>query len=87
MMQCMSVHALLMDSTFREAILESAKSDKALSTLEKLVLAYPELSSAIATTRAIDLIQGGVHVDALPERAWAVMNHRIATQRCARTLQ
>jgi len=43
-----------------------------------------ELKSLIGTTQAIDLIQGGVKTNALPEEAWAVVNHRIATQRWVR---
>lgn len=35
----------------------------------------------MTTTQAIDLVQGGVKVNALPEEAWAVVNHRIDTQR------
>ena len=37
----------------------------------------------MTTTQAIDLVQGGVKANALPlpEEAWAVVNHRIATQR------
>ncbi|KAL5531518.1 hypothetical protein ACEPAG_4395 [Sanghuangporus baumii] len=80
MMQCMAAHAPSMDNALRRAILESTKSEKALRALEELVITYPELSSAIATTQAIDLIHGGVKANALPEQAWAVINHRIATQ-------
>lgn len=32
----------------------------------------------IRTTQAIDLIQGGIKSNALPEEAWAVVNHRVA---------
>ena len=39
------------------------------------------LKNLVGTTQAIDLIQGGVKTNALPERAWAVVNHRIATER------
>ena len=41
----------------------------------------PFYSAVIGTTQAIDLVQGGVKTNALPEEAWAVVNHRIATQR------
>ncbi|EJD07406.1 carboxypeptidase S [Fomitiporia mediterranea MF3/22] len=80
MMQCMAAHAPSMDSKLRNAIIKSTKSDRALRALEKLVEDYPELCSSISTTQAIDLVQGGVKVNALPEQAWAVINHRIATQ-------
>ncbi|KAN0102405.1 hypothetical protein V8E52_011977, partial [Russula decolorans] len=32
-------------------------------------------------TQAIDLVQGSVKSNELPEEAWAVVNHRIAIQR------
>ncbi|KAF9499578.1 hypothetical protein BDN71DRAFT_1441721 [Pleurotus eryngii] len=38
--------------------------------------------SLIGTTQAITLTQGGVKSNAIPEQAWAVINHRIATERC-----
>jgi Gly-Xaa carboxypeptidase len=41
----------------------------------------PFYNALIGTTQAIDLVQGGVKSNALPEEAWAVINHRIATQR------
>ncbi|KAL5537057.1 hypothetical protein ACEPAF_880 [Sanghuangporus sanghuang] len=80
MMQCIAAHAPSMDNALRRAIVESTKSEKALRALEELVVTYPEFSSAIATTQAIDLIHGGIKVNALPEQVWAVINHRIATQ-------
>ncbi|WFD41773.1 Gly-Xaa carboxypeptidase [Malassezia psittaci] len=39
----------------------------------------PEARSLLKTTQAVDLIQGGVKVNALPESAKATVNHRIAT--------
>ena len=41
----------------------------------------PFYRGLIGTTQAIDLVRGGVKANALPEEAWAVVNHRIATQR------
>lgn len=40
----------------------------------------PFYRALIGTTQAIDLVQGGVKTNALPEEAWAVVNHRIAMQ-------
>jgi len=41
----------------------------------------------MTTTQAIDLVQGGVKANALPEEAWAVVNHRIATQSSVAAVQ
>ena len=70
-----------MDHKFRELILKSSTSDLALHILEKAIEKDVALRSFVGTTQAIDLIQGGVKTNALPEQAWAVVNHRIATQR------
>jgi Gly-Xaa carboxypeptidase len=48
----------------------------------------PMYSALISSTQAIDVVQGGVKSNALPEEAWAIINHRVATQRsvfCSRT--
>jgi Gly-Xaa carboxypeptidase len=53
----------------------------ALQRLEAELTKDINLRALIGTTQAIDLVQGGVKSNALPEEAWAVVNHRIATQR------
>ncbi|EAU90337.2 Gly-X carboxypeptidase [Coprinopsis cinerea okayama7 len=76
-LQCMGAHAKEVPSDLRKAIARSAHSDKALKQLESVVLQNRVLESLVGTTQAIDLIQGGVKSNALPEQAWAVINHRI----------
>lgn len=39
----------------------------------------PAVRLMLKTTQAADIVQGGVKVNALPESAYAIMNHRIAT--------
>ncbi|KAN0104011.1 hypothetical protein V8E52_011412 [Russula decolorans] len=51
----------------------SVHSDRALGKLEAGFITDPFYT--------IDLMQGSVKSNALPEEAWAVVNHRIATQR------
>jgi len=43
-----------------------------------------KVKSLFGTTQAIDLVGGGVKTNALPENAWAVVNHRISTTRYAK---
>lgn len=81
MMQCMAAHAPSMNHKLRQLILKSAESDFALRFLEKAIEKDVVLRSFVSTTQAIDLIHGGVKTNALPEQAWAVINHRIAIQR------
>ena len=80
-MLCTAVHSSEMDHKLRNAILRSPYSKFALKKLERLIEGNAMLKSSVGTTQAIDLIQGGVKTNALPEQAWAVVNHRIATQR------
>jgi Gly-Xaa carboxypeptidase len=49
--------------------------------LEAELIKDPIYNALIGTTQAIDLVQGGVKANVLPEEAWALINHRIATQR------
>ncbi|KAJ2977815.1 hypothetical protein NUW54_g11373 [Trametes sanguinea] len=39
---------------------------------------FPRFEAVLRTTQAVDLVQGGVKVNALPEKVSAVVNHRIA---------
>lgn len=66
---------------FRRAIRLAAHSKKGLKDLEKAIVADPVSRSLVGTTQAVDLIQGGVKTNALPEKAWAVINHRVAVIR------
>ena len=65
---------------FRSA--QRRRSRDARATLEELkdalIEAYPEYNAILRTTQAVDLVSGGVKVNALPEVAAAVVNHRIA---------
>lgn len=76
------VHTAGISSSLKKDILESQTSDEALARVQKAILAdLPGMKYLIQTTQAIDLIKGGVKVNALPEQATAVVNHRIDTTR------
>ena len=56
--------------------------DDALTELSKLLVEIdPIYAATMGTTQAVDLISGGVKVNALPEKAEAIVNHRIAEDR------
>lgn len=78
MIQCLGAHAHGLPKKLRKAIRRSAGSDRAFLRVEKLILADPAMRALVGTTQAIDLISGGVKSNALPERATALVNHRIA---------
>ena len=80
--QCLAAYAPDIPTPLRKAIKDSVHSDHALQVAEDVLLQDKLMKSFVGTTQAIDLIQGGVKTNALPEQAWAVVNHRIATTRC-----
>ncbi|KAI0272776.1 carboxypeptidase S [Gloeopeniophorella convolvens] len=85
--QCVGQHVKDIPTYLRALIKASLYSDRALRKLETELSKNPTLSALIGTTQAIDLIRGGVKVNALPEEAWAVVNHRIATQSSVAAVQ
>ncbi|KAF9786344.1 carboxypeptidase S [Thelephora terrestris] len=76
---CTAVRSAEIDPDMKKAILASIISDDALRAVESIIFKVPLISSLVGTTRAVDIIGGGVKANALPEDAWAVINHRIAT--------
>ncbi len=61
-------------------------NDTALEELGRALVGLDGARSSIyhaliATTQAVDLVQGGVKVNALPEKVNAIVNHRIAQER------
>lgn len=77
-----------MPKDWEKAIKAGAKSQKGLEKFAKK-LAESSLAgrAQVATTRAFDLISGGVKVNALPELAAAVANHRINADSSVAELQ
>ncbi|KAK0533437.1 hypothetical protein OC842_002978 [Tilletia horrida] len=68
----------------RKALRKQAKSARDKRRVERLKrkvleLSPTEIAESFGTSQAVDLISGGVKVNALPEEATAVINHRIDT--------
>ncbi|KAF8734360.1 hypothetical protein AX14_003360 [Amanita brunnescens Koide BX004] len=78
---CYAQHAKALPSSLRWLIKLSTSSDIALGLLEKRIYKNRLLKSQVSTTQAIDIIRGGVKVNALPETAYAIINHRISVLR------
>jgi len=85
--QCVAEHAKDFSAQLRALVRTSVHSDSALRELEAALINDPFYVSLISTTQAIDLVRGGVKTNALPEEAWAVVNHRIATQSSVAAVQ
>jgi Gly-Xaa carboxypeptidase len=79
--QCVGQYGKNLPAHLRALVKTSVHSDRALRKLEAELIKDLTYSALIGTTQAIDLVQGGVKANALPEEAWAVINQRIATQR------
>ncbi|KAF8909393.1 carboxypeptidase S [Gymnopilus junonius] len=77
-LQCVAEHGKSVPSYLRTIIKRSARSDGALYALTSFIRQDKVLKSLVGTTQAIDLIHGGVKSNALPEQAWAIVNHRIS---------
>ncbi|KAF9511576.1 hypothetical protein BS47DRAFT_1377147 [Hydnum rufescens UP504] len=79
---CAAEHAPDMDGHLKQELYKSVKSDRALKQVESIVFNSPDIGDIAralsTTTQAVDFIQGGIKVNALPELATAVVNHRIA---------
>ena len=65
---CTAAHTAGIDRGLRKAILASIASDEALKAVESMVLNDPMIDGLIGTTRAVDIISGGVkaHVKDVP---------------------
>lgn len=78
--QCLAAHAPDLPEHLRKDIFASAYSDEALHAAENALFTNLAFKNLVGITQAIDIVQGGVKVNALPEQAWAVVNHRISTE-------
>ena len=57
---CMATHSTNVEKGLRQAILDSATSNKALKAVESTIFKDSETRSLVGTTRAIDIVGGGV---------------------------
>lgn len=65
-------------SDIRKLFKRAQTCKRALRKLgEKLASLSPMYKASMVTTRAVDIVRGGVKVNALPELSTAVINHRI----------
>lgn len=70
-----------MPDKLRKLITHSTTSDRALRKLTEEISKNHLFRSLVGTTQAIDITHGGVKANALPEQAYAIVNHRIAVSR------
>lgn len=77
-----------MDSKLRKSIKKAAGSEKAAKSVANH-LANKDIAQRylMQTSQAIDIISGGVKINALPEKVYAVVNHRIAVESLVTDIQ
>lgn len=76
---CAAAYGPAFPEPLRALAFRSTTDDGALSELRDALLAANPLARAmLGTTQAVDVVAGGVKVNALPELASALVNHRIA---------
>ncbi|KAG1869487.1 hypothetical protein F4604DRAFT_1773517 [Suillus subluteus] len=86
--QCLAAYNPVYPEDLRKLARKAVADDTALKVLQERLLASDPLYKAmLGTTQAVDLVEGGVKVNALPERASAVVNHRIAEHSSVGELQ
>lgn len=77
---CLAENALDIDKVFKENILNSQNDKKANKYVRDVINEDRFTSYAIKTTQALDIINGGVKVNALPEFVELIINSRIALE-------
>ena len=83
--QCQAAYDPATPEHIRALVAKASHDDDALEKLQAELTRADEKTfrAFTGTTQAIDLVGGGVKVNALPEHVWAVADHRIAEWRCA----
>ncbi|KAJ7511624.1 hypothetical protein B0H11DRAFT_709566 [Mycena galericulata] len=85
-LQCLGAHGATVPKALKKTIRRSAHSKRALHKLEDVLFTdggedqLKSYRSLVGTTQAVDIVQGGVKANALPEQAYALVNHRISTE-------
>ncbi|KAI6044288.1 hypothetical protein EDC04DRAFT_2940773 [Pisolithus marmoratus] len=77
--QCLANYSPSFPDALRSLARKAVNDDSALARLkDALSKLSPKMKAMMMTTQAVDIIEGGVKVNALPERASAIVNNRIA---------
>ncbi|KAF8449399.1 hypothetical protein L210DRAFT_3388880 [Boletus edulis BED1] len=77
-LECRAKYDTSFPASMRKLVQQSQTSDAKLRELQDVLIDFDPMFYAMSgTTQAIDLVGGGVKVNALPEAVWAVANYRI----------
>ncbi|KAH7890740.1 hypothetical protein F5I97DRAFT_1933907 [Phlebopus sp. FC_14] len=85
---CLAEYSPSFPPKLRAIARNAASDDTALNQLKAGLLELsPIMKAMLGTTQAVDIVEGGVKVNALPERAFTVINHRIGEHSSVGQLQ
>ncbi|KIP07996.1 hypothetical protein PHLGIDRAFT_402333 [Phlebiopsis gigantea 11061_1 CR5-6] len=86
--QCAAAFGPELPESIKQLAYDAVEDDNALGNLSQALLEWdPAAIAKLSTTQAVDVISGGVKVNALPENVWALVNHRIAEHSSVSELQ
>ncbi|CCF58772.1 hypothetical protein KAFR_0F01750 [Kazachstania africana CBS 2517] len=77
LLTCTAEHSKSISQDLKDVILEAPYDKVKKNLLTEFVSKKPDLRDLIRTTQAIDIINGGVKANALPETVSFLVNHRI----------
>lgn len=77
LLTCAAEHSSRLPKDLRKHILRAPKSKASRRKLEKFLSSDVRFRDLIRTTRAVDVFNGGIKANALPEVSTFVVNHRI----------
>ncbi|KAI6000973.1 hypothetical protein F5J12DRAFT_894602 [Pisolithus orientalis] len=86
--QCLADYSPSFPEELRNLAHRAVSDDRTLARLEDALSELsPAMRAMMVTTQAVNVIKGGVKANALPERASAVVNHRITEHSSVAELQ
>lgn len=77
-LQCEAKYAALMDERLRKDIINIDKNPKSKKNVLKTLGEDPRSKFLVSTSQAVDIIYGGVKINALPEKVTVKINHRVS---------
>ena len=77
-LQCEAKYATLMDERLRKDIINIDKDPKSKENILKTLDKDPRTKFLASTSQAVDIVYGGVKINALPEKVTVKINHRVS---------
>lgn len=77
-LQCEAKYATLMDENLRKDIINIDKDTKSKKNVLEALGENPLTKFLVSTSQAVDIIYGGVKINALPEKVTVKINHRVS---------